>query len=135
MLGSHRRHSRRLSAWLILALLFMQLATASYACPQYTGEHDAGEAMAMPGCEGASGAADMDPDQPLLCQASCDDAAQASTTWSGGDLTLPAVLLYVLPRAASSDPQFLRSPRALPAAGESPPGWPPVYLFNCILRS
>ncbi len=59
-----RRHSRRLTTtiFVVFALLFSQLALASYVCP---GQADAAEMVAMMAagqpCEG------MDHAQPLLC--------------------------------------------------------------------
>ena len=60
-----RRHRGWLSGWLIALVLFTQLATAAYACPQLSpASDDAAAAMAaMPDCEGSMPTS-MDPDQP-----------------------------------------------------------------------
>ena len=128
-----RPYRRWLASWLILMLLFMQAATASYACPQAGASP--GAAMEMPGCEDTAPAAGMDPKQPLLCIASClQDASTAS----------PHVTLDARPFSQSCMWWLLRVPLQLQASapviafgrfGESPPGWPPLYLFNRILRN
>ena len=68
-----RRHRGWLSGWLIALVLFTQLATAAYACPQLSpAPDDAAAAMAaMPGCH-SSMPTRMDPDQPQLCKAHCE---------------------------------------------------------------
>lgn len=134
MLRPSFRRRRRLPVLLILALLFSQLATAAYACPDYT-KRAPESGAAMPECEGASGPAAVDPDQPLLCKASCEDTAQNSGTSAGADLAHVSVLLYVLPPAAASDQDRRLPADVLPSLGEPPPGWPPLYLFNRVLRN
>jgi hypothetical protein len=133
VLGSQRCNHRGLSVWLVLVLLFTQFATVSYACPNGFPREGLPEATAMPECEGSSGAMDMDPEQPLLCQASCNDGAQASAFAALADFPPSAVLLYVLPRVDLQDRLPPRLAYALPAAGQPPPGWPPAYLLNRIL--
>jgi hypothetical protein len=127
-------HRRQLSVLLIVVLLFSQFATAAYACPEYAVQEHASGA-AMPDCEGASGAADMDPGRPLLCQASCTDAAQSSGTSATADLAQASALLYLLPPAAAQDQDRGLPADVLPSSGEPPPGWPPLYLFNRVLRN
>jgi hypothetical protein len=124
------RH-RALPALVILALLFSQFVTSAYACPSYQGQAN----QAAVDCHGASGAAEMDPEQALLCQASCDDAAQSTGTAGALDLTQATLLLYVLPAAAETGRDGRHSARLLIALGEPPPGWPPVYLLHRVLRN
>ena len=127
-----RLHHRWLTGWLILMLLFMQAATASYACPQAGASP--GAAMEMPGCEDTAPGAGMDPEQPLLCMASCLQGASTASS----HVTLDAPFLAVLYVVASAVPLQLQASAPVIAfgrLGESPPGWPPLYLFNRILRN
>lgn len=135
MLRSAFFRRRRLPIALILLLLFSQFATAAYACPNAaTQEQRSGSEMAD--CEGAGGAAAMDPEQPLLCKASCEDAAQNSGTFAAADLThASALLLYVLPPASALDQDRGLPADVLPSPGHPPPGWPPLYLFHRVLRN
>ena len=116
----------------ILVLLFSQFVTAAYACPNDQAQQG-GKHAAMVDCEGASG--ELDLDQPLLCQASCDEGAQASSSLVATDLPPAGVLLYPLPpvsdeRAAPRVARHLQT-----SLGEPPPGWPPVYLLHLALRN
>jgi len=118
----------------ILVLLFSQFVTAAYVCPNDHAQQG-GKHAAMVDCEGASGAAELDLDQPLLCQASCDEGAQASSSLVATDLPPAGVLLYLLPpvsdeRAAPRVARHLQT-----SLGEPPPGWPPVYLLHLALRN
>ena len=73
---------RWLSSWLVLAMLFTQLASAAYVCPMATsvvrqvgGSTSTG---AMP-CETTmpgAGAAMLDTEQPGLCMQHCQDGSQ-----------------------------------------------------------
>jgi len=117
---------RWLSGALMVALLFMQLAAAAYACPQL-------QQKAMPDCQGMSNAM-ADPAQPQLCKAHCTQAAQASAAHALPDLQCnPDGLLLVQPLPAAPAPglQLLQRPDA-PA---SHPGDPPLYLALLILRN
>ena len=133
MLRSTFRRRRRLPVVLILVLLFSQFVTAAYACPSYAKQQWSSAAMAD--CEGTSGAADMDAEHPLLCQASCEDAAQSSGTSATADSVQASALLYVLPPAAARDQDHGLPADVLPSLGEPPPGWPPLYLLNRVLRN
>ena len=125
---------RRLPVGLILLLLFSQFATTAYACPNQAKQQQ-GSGSEMAGCEGASGAASMDPGQPLLCKASCESAAQNSGTFATADLSQSSALLYVLPPASALDQDRGLPAEVLPASGHPPLGWPPLYLFNRVLRN
>jgi hypothetical protein len=125
---------RRLAVVLIVVLLFSQFATVAYACPN-SAKQEHGSNAAMADCEGASGAARMDPEHPLLCQASCEDTAQSSGTSATADSVQASALLYVLPPAAARDQDHGLPADVLPSLGEPPPGWPPLYLLNRVLRN
>jgi hypothetical protein len=118
----------------IVMLLFSQFATAAYTCPN-SAKQEHGSSAGMADCEGASGAARMDPEHPLLCKASCEDAAQNPGTSATADFAQASALLYVLPPAAARDQDRGLPADVLPSSGEPPPGWPPLYLFNRVLRN
>jgi hypothetical protein len=131
-----RRQRSWLSRWLIVALLFMQLATASHACSVAFGASAGATVMAdMPGCDGAMPAT-LDPDQPQLCQAHCQQGSHTVNQTPAADLTPAPVLLAVLDWAPAV--QQLSAPASRPlglAAGASPPGAPPLYLALLVLRN
>ena len=131
----NRRLKRRLSGWLILALLFMQLASAGYACPLFESAKDPALTAAMPDCEETGKAGVMDPEQPLLCKASCEQDAQSFGTWAAADLSHSLALLYVVATVTTQSLHAHAQAGATPALAERPPGWPPLYLFNHILRN
>jgi hypothetical protein len=135
----HPRYGRRLSGWLILVLLFAQLATAAYACPRTAAAGAADTAVGamadMPGCEGALPGA-MDPDQPQLCKAQCEYGSQTVNAAAPIDVPAPTLMLAVLdwsPRApllaAPGGPRYGQVP-----SGAAPPGSPPLYLSLLVLR-
>jgi len=132
----HRRPTRWLSGWLIVALLSMQLAMAAYACPALATAAQAPVAMAeVPGCDGHMPAA-MDPDQPQLCRAHCQQGSQAVHPTPASDAPATPVLFAVLDwtHAALLPAQPAgRVPVAF--AGASPPGSPPLYLYLLVLRN
>ncbi|MEO3713673.1 hypothetical protein [Roseateles flavus] len=132
--------AKRLRCWmgsgLSLALLFMQLATAAYACPQLAAA-SAAVAMAarMPGCEGMG--AGMDEDQPQLCKAHCEKDAQGRALSAVPDLqpnaSAPALLMGVVTPLQPALPPLLQRMHA--GAPLRPPGAPPLYLSLLILRN
>lgn len=129
-----RRSLRWLSGWLIGALLFMQLATAAYACPALRQAlTPAPVAEAMPPCHG-SPSHRLDAQQPQLCKAHCEQGAQAVNPAQAGDTPPPALLAVLDWR-----PVLMPAPAAAtwlsgPAAGSAPPGAPPLYLELHSLR-
>jgi hypothetical protein len=131
-----RQGRRRLCGWLVVALLFMQMAAAAYACPRVNAG-DAGNAMAaMPDCAGASAIA-MDPDQPQLCKVHCDQGTQAVNPMPAGDASASApMLLAVLDWSGGT---LLRAPpatrRASLPTGAPPPGSPALFLSLLVLRN
>jgi hypothetical protein len=126
-----RRHRRWISGWLLVFLLFMQGATAAYACPQIA---QALAMASMPDCDADMAA--MDPQLPQLCKAHCD--ADRQSVNSGAALPdLPpamaadgaAVVGVVLPMeadASTSAPLQVTGP---------PDGSPPLYLVLLVLRN
>jgi hypothetical protein len=130
-----RRHRGWLSGWLIALVLFTQLATAAYACPQLAPVPDADAAMAaMPGCDGSM-TTHMDPEQPQLCKAHCE----AGTTSVNSQVTAPdappalavgAVWVGTVERADAAAACMPASVAVGPPAGA-----PPLYLSFLVLRN
>ena len=119
-----------------MALLFMQFAVAAYACPAAFTQAQAPVAMAnMPGCAGNMPQA-MDLDQPLLCQAYCQQGSQTFQAPPAADVPSSPLLLAVLDwRPALHLPAMPAGEvQALPL-GASPPGSPPLYLRLLVLRN
>ena len=110
------RTRRKISCFVLVALLFAQFATAAYAC--------AGQAAAAAGCDGmqhdakslaqeAAPKAMTDPAQPALCAEHCGRDAKAQLGTHALPALLPpslAVLLFALLPAAQD---------ALPHAGSA----------------
>ena len=129
---------RWVSGGLLMAMLFMQLATAAYACPQPAQVRSGGAVMStmsdMPDCA-AMGANPLDEAQPLLCKAHCSQGVASTAAAAAPDLqpnpaATTLLLGIVLPTSAA--------PLAVAAAGQPrtplrPPGAPPLYLL--VLRN
>ena len=120
-----------------MLLLFMQLATAAYACPAELQALRSEAAMAaMPGCDGDMSRA-MDTDQPQLCMAHCQQGDQLTGAAApAGDWTPWPVLMAVIDWRQTAQ---LSLPPARqwsgPPPGAVPPGSPPIYLFLLVLRN
>jgi hypothetical protein len=130
-----RLHRRWLSGWLVLALLFAQIAMAAYACPQLGAAQQPAAVMPLSECEGPAHTSGIDEEDGLLCKASCEQGAQVVKASAGFDTAQAAVVLY---RAPSLSGRGLISPAPAPthpAFDRRPPGWPPVYLLHRALRN
>lgn len=143
-----RRQRRWLSAWLFVVLLFTQIATAAYACPQIVagvptaspaGAEFATPMADMPGCDGDMASAAMDPQQPQLCKAHCEPGWQTvnpASSASPSDLPTPALLAVLDWRPVTVAAPLSPNRRAsLTPPGASPPGAPPLYLSLLVLRN
>ena len=122
-----RRHSHRLTTtfFVVLSLLFSQLALANYVCPQQA-EVDAMAEMMASGtpCEG------MDQDQPALCAEHSKASAQSFETIKLPTVSLPVVVQVLefpleLDAAAALAVPVAATPEAQP---------PPDPLFLSTLR-
>jgi hypothetical protein len=89
------------SRWLVASLLFLQLASAAYACSMGSVEADS---HAMPGMPcGQSVAEDsvpaLDPEQPGLCLEHCRSGSQTIDQSAAASLAVPALvpLFFVAP--------------------------------------
>ena len=113
-------------------LLFAQLATAAFVCPQMLNKSapqvmDA--AMLMADCD------DMNAGQPNLCRAHCQDEQQSHDSKSGLGFQAPAwqamwsLVWVVFPVTKYGD--FVNAYVEIP---HRPPGSPPLYLFHQVFR-
>ena len=137
----HRAFRRWVSGGLVMLLLFMQLATAAYACPtELRTLHGEAATATMPGCDGNMPRT-MDADQPQLCKAHCQQGERVVGAGATvGDWTPVPLLLTVLKwqRAAQTDLAPARThsgPWSDPPLGAAAPGSPPIYLSLLVLRN
>jgi hypothetical protein len=132
----HRAFKRWVSGVLVMLLLFMQLATAAYACPaELQAPRAEAEMAAMPGCDGNMPRG-MDAEQPQLCKAHCQQGEQVVGATPVHDWTPWPLLWAVIDwrQAARADLQHAGPPSG-PAPGAVPPGSPPIYLSLLVLRN
>jgi hypothetical protein len=127
---------RRVCGGLVLLLLFMQLATAAYACPaERRTPQDEAAMAAMPGCAGDMSRS-MDADLPQLCKAHCQQGEQVvGGTLVGDWAPLPLLLAVIDWRQAALADVPRPGPWLGPPPGAVPPGAPPLYLSLLVLRN
>lgn len=131
-----KRLRRWISSGVTVALLFMQLATAAYACPQLAKDlHPPVSSAPMPGCEGM--AVPMDQEQPQLCKAHCVKDVQGTGAATAPDLQAnPAALALVVGIVEPVQPALPQAAAAAhSAAAVRPPGAPPLYLSLLVFRN
>jgi hypothetical protein len=132
----HRAFRRWVSGGLVMLLLFMQLATAAYACPtELQALRAEADMAAMPGCDGNMPRG-MDADQPQLCKAHCQQGEQVVGASPSGDWTPWPLLLAVIDwrQSAHADLPHARVWSG-PPPGAVSPGSPPIYLSLLVLRN
>ncbi|KQU87650.1 hypothetical protein ASC78_26015 [Variovorax sp. Root318D1] len=120
-------HRCMIALFVILSLLFSQLALASYVCPGVPDTNSMAEMMAAGApCEG------MDMAQPVLC---FQHAADMSLSFEPVKLTTPSlpaiVQVVVMPLVLVSDGHALPQ-QAVPERQHPPPD--PVFLATRRLR-
>lgn len=125
---TYRQRSRCLTTWfVVMALLFSQLALASYVCPGLSADERMSETMAsgIP-CDGD------DPSMPVLCHQHATDASQSFEMAKVAAPSLPAVVqMLVLPSLHD-----WATPLVVPF-GERPEAQPPpdpLFLQTLRLR-
>jgi hypothetical protein len=132
------RFNRRARTWwsrsLIASLLFLQLATAAYACAMHSTPADASMA-GMPCAEAMAGGdmATMDPDQPGLCHEHCKGGSQTIEPAATVALAAPAmVMLFVItaPAAPEGEASVWQAQRV--ERDSAPP--PPLAILHCCFR-
>lgn len=105
---SRRTLRRWLSGWLVLAVLFTQLATAAYVCPMAsaavrqgaTPAIDEEEAMPCAAMMSAAAGVTLDADQPGLCLQHCQAGSQTVDQTNPASIPAPAWLPTLTVRAS-----------------------------------
>jgi hypothetical protein len=126
-----KRHAHRLTTtfFVVLSLLFSQLALANYVCPTGAGGEQAVMEMA-PGepCEGMA----SDQDQPVLCLQHCTNAPQSFDAVKVLTVSLPAVVqVLVVPLLLDAD---TTESVVFAHAGRERPPPDPLFLSTLRLR-
>jgi hypothetical protein len=116
----------------IVALLFSQLALASYACPAAERGGDMAPTQMAPGMPCEDMDAGGDPSQPVLCHQHCVNAAQASDPVKPLVASLPAVV-QVLVVPLLLDASDARADRHA-STGQARPPPDPLFLSTLRLR-
>ncbi|MBW8845501.1 MAG: hypothetical protein JF607_11100 [Burkholderiales bacterium] len=122
-----RRAARKLTTtfFVVLSLLFSQLALARYVCPQQA-DVQAMAAMMQSGtpCDG------MDPQQPALCHQHTADASQSFETVKLPTASQPLLIqMLELPLVLEAE-----QASAVPPTAVSEVQPPPDPLYLCTLR-
>lgn len=130
---SRNRRFRLISAiFLLINMLFMQWAVASYVCPALASKASGMAAMAdaaMPCAETMS--ADMDGTQPNLCQAHCQAGQQSADKH---EVPAPvAVFAFLTSYRLPEILPLLSGPALQPAQLERSTA-PPLAIRHCCLR-
>jgi hypothetical protein len=102
---------RWLSSWLVVAVLFTQLATAAYVCPMAAVQNAEPAPVAVMPCAAMMSATDgvpPDPDQPGLCMHHCQDASQ--TFEPATPVSIPAPTLLSTPTVSVQEPARIELP-------------------------
>ena len=133
----HRSLKRWLSCGLVALLLFMQLATAAYACPtELRALRAAAATESMPGCDGNM-ARDMDADQPQLCKAHCETGKTSVNSQVAAPDAPPAMAVGAALVGIVDVAEAAQLAATMPASvADGPPvGSPPLYLSFLVLRN
>jgi len=119
-----RLHRRTTAFFVVLSLLFSQLALAQYVCPQQADvEAMAARMEAGTPCEG------MDPQQPVLCHQHAADPGKTFEAVKLPTVSLPAVVQVLeLPLV----PEVRVAPPAAFSEAQPPPD--PLFLSTLRLR-
>ena len=133
------RFNRTAKTWwsrsLIASLLFLQLATAAYACEMNSTPRAAASMAGMPCAEAMAGGymATMDADQPGLCHEHCKGGLQTIEPAATVALAAPAmVVLFVItaPAAPAVEASGWQAQRV--ERDSAPP--PPHAILHCCFR-
>ena len=138
----HRYRKARIwwSGWLIVSLLFMQLASAAYACPMTSTRSDEPRVSGMP-CAMAMAIANpsderpaLDPEQPALCLAHCKGGSQTVDPGHTSSIAAPLLVALFVVTAAADASIVARTRRAQHGSSESAPPPPPHTILHCCFR-
>lgn len=127
MFPARRLLGRKTIVFVVLSLLFSQLALANYLCPGLAPQEDMATMMAagVP-CE------EIDKAQPALCHQHVTDLGQVLQAAQVLSPSLPALIqvLFVLPLLSRTDAVAI--PRASTPEAQPPPD--PIFLATLRLR-
>lgn len=120
-----------------MCLLFAQIATAAYACPQLniaSNSQNIESMLAMVDCDSMP-VVQMDKEQPSLCKAHCQSSQQSHESKSTADVQLLALdilwsLVWILQPELESTSLVVSEN----ATSVRPPGSPSLYLVNQVFR-
>ncbi len=128
-----KRARQSICGLLLAALLSMQFAVASYACPQWLLAGGGADAPA-PNCETLAARGEMDSTDPLLCKAHCNAGDLSTGAQTPADFSSPVLaLLFAWFDALHAEPSSASVAAAF--KGIAPPGWPPLYLLHRVFRN
>lgn len=122
------------ATFVALCLLFAQMATAAYACPQLNPKTADVAMVAMVDCD-AMPSSQMDSEQPSLCKAHCQAGQQSQDSKGGVNVPTHATdvlwsLVWVLTPILESVGHEVFAAHA----HERPPSSAPIYLVNQVFR-
>jgi hypothetical protein len=120
---------------LIASLLFLQLATAAYACAMHSTPPADASMAGMPCAEAMAGGdmATMDPDQPGLCHEHCKGGSHTIEPAATVALTAPAmVVLFVITAPAAPAGEASGWQPGQVERDSAPP--PPHAILHCCFR-
>ena len=133
------RLSRVVRSWwsksLIASLLFLQLASAAYACAMQSTKPADASMAGMPCAQAMTGGdmSTMDPDQPGLCHEHCKGGTQTTEPAPTVGLAAPAmVALFVIAAPAVSAGQTGDWRSRQVERDSAPP--PPHAILHCCFR-
>ena len=126
-----------IATFVAMCLLFAQIATAAYACPQLntaSNSQNIEPMVTMVDCDAMS-KDQMDKEQPSLCKAHCQPSQQSHESKSTADVQSPAMLIWwsvvwVLQPQLESTSSFVSDH----ASSVRPPGSPSLYLVSQVFR-
>ena len=125
---THRKRSRYLTSWfVVVALLFSQLALANYICPGQSAEERMSDRMAsgLP-CDGD------DASMPVLCHQHATDASQSFEMAKVASPTLPTVVQMLVVPSLLDWAKLLVVPFGERPEARPPPD--PLFLQTLRLR-
>lgn len=126
-----------IATFVAMCLLFAQMATAAYACPQWNSASSAQRAEAvavMVDCDSMP-VSQMDKEQPSLCKAHCQSSQQSHESKSTADVQVLALdilwsVVWILQPELESTALVVSEN----ATSVRPPGSPSLYLVNQVFR-
>jgi hypothetical protein len=134
------RHLRkRLSIGLIGVMLLMQWLVLAHACdralpgPVGVAAH-AGCAAHDAQPEVQAAAASLQ-DNPALCKAHCTEEPGVPAAQADGPLPAASLGWFIVTEPAPVSWMPAPAAHRLPPVGAAPPGWPPLYLSQQVLRN